>query len=89
MEFNNPDITKGYQSLPKDDWGFEITPTEEADKDCIVCWGDGDVQCCAGEYYYTDTCYCVLVKYWKNIGNKFMADGFQKLLDNLIKLKTI
>ena len=89
MEFNNPDITKGYQSLPKDDWGWEITPTEEADKDCIGCWGNGEVQCSRGESYYYDTCYCVLVKYWKNIGNKFMADGFQKLLDNLIKLKTI
>ena len=89
MEFNNPDITKGYQSLPKDDWGFEITPTEEADKDCICCWGNGEVQCCAGEHYYTDTCYCVLIKYWKKIGNKFMADGMEKLLANVIRLKTL
>ena len=89
MEFNNPDITKGYQSLPKDDFGFEITPTEEADKDCICCWGNGDVQCCAGEHYYTDTCYCVLIKYWEKIGNKFMVDGMKKLLANVVRLKTL
>ena len=53
---NQTDITQGYQPLPKDDWGFEITPTEEANEDCICCWGDGEVQCCAGEHYYTDTC---------------------------------
>ena len=38
MEFNNSDITQGYQPLPKDKWGCDITPTEEADKDCICCW---------------------------------------------------
>jgi hypothetical protein len=88
MEINK-DITKGYQNLPKDELGFDITIHEEADKDCIVCWGEGDVQCCAGEHYYTDTCYCVLLKYWKKIGNAFMVDGYEKLLANVIKLKTI
>ena len=83
------DITQGYQPLPKDKWGCDITPTEEPDKDCICCWGDGEVQCSFGDSYYYDTCYCVLVKYWKNIGNMFMADGMKKLLDNVIRLKTI
>ena len=69
MEINNKDITQGYQNLPKDELGFDITIHEEPDKDCICCWGDGDVQCCAGEHYYYDTCYCVLIKYWKKIGN--------------------
>ena len=27
------DITQGYQPLPQDKWGCDITPTEEADKD--------------------------------------------------------
>ena len=89
MEINNSDITIGYQSLPKDDWGFEIIPTEEPDKDCICCYGEGEIQCSFGDSYYYNTCYCVLVKYWKNIGNKYMADGYKKLLDNLIKLKTM
>ena len=89
MEFNNTDITKGYQSLPKDELGLDITINEEADKDCIACWGDGEVQCCAGEHYYTDTCYCVLIKYWKKIGNLFMVDGYEKLLANVVKYKTI
>ena len=30
------DITQGYQPLPQDKWGCDITPTEEADKDCIL-----------------------------------------------------
>ena len=64
MEINK-DITKGYQNLPKDELGFDVTIHEEANEDCIACWGDGEVQCCAGEHYYTDTCYCVLIKYWK------------------------
>ena len=80
------DITQGYQPLPKDKWGCDITPTEEADKDCICCWGEGEVQCSFGDSYYYDTCYCVLVKYWKNIGNKFMADGMEKLLANVIRV---
>ena len=88
-KMNNKDMTQGYQPLPKDDWGFEITPTEEPDKDCICCYGNGDVQCSRGETYYYDTCYCVLIKYWKNIGNMFMADGCEKLLANVIKFKTI
>ena len=88
-KMNNKDITQGYQPLPKDDWGFEITPTEEPDKDCICCYGNGDVQCSRGETYYYDTCYCVLIKYWKKIGNEFMADGCEKLLANVIKYKTI
>ena len=89
MEFNNSDITQGYQPLPKDKWGCDITPTEEADKDCICCWGDGEVQCSFGDSFYYDTCYCVLIKYWKNIGNKFMADGCEKLLANVVRLKTL
>ena len=89
MEFNNPDITKGYQSLPKDDFGFEITPSEDPNLNCMVCWGHGDVQCSRGESYYYDTCYCVLVKYWEKIGNEFMVDGMKKLLANVIKWKTI
>ena len=57
--------------------------------DCQICNGSGDVQCCAGEHYYTDTCYCVLIKYWENIGNNFMVDGMKKLLANVVRLKTI
>jgi len=83
------DITQGYQPLPQDKWGCDITPTEEADKDCVCCWGEGEVQCSFGDSYYYDTCYCVLVKYWKNIGNLFMADGMEKLLANVIRLKTL
>ena len=83
------DITQGYQPLPKDELGFDVTIHEEANEDCIACWGDGEVQCCAGEHYYTDTCYCVLIKYWKKIGNAFMVDGYEKLLANVIKLKTL
>ena len=86
---NQTDITQGYQPLPKDSWGCDIKPTEEPDKDCICCYGEGEVQCSFGESYYYDTCYCVLVKYWKNIGNMFMVDGCEKLLANVIKLKTI
>ena len=50
---------------------------------------EGEVQCSFGDSYYYDTCYCVLVKYWKKIGNKFMADGYEKLLANVIRLKTL
>ena len=85
----NNDITQGYQPLPLDDYGFPITPTEEPDKDCICCWGDGEVQCSYGDTFYYDTCYCVLVKYWKKIGNEFMVNGTKKLLANVIKYKTI
>ena len=80
------DITQGYQPLPKDELGFDLTIHEEANEDCIACWGDGEVQCCAGEHYYTDTCYCVLIKYWKKIGNAFMVDGYEKLLANVIRV---
>ena len=31
------DITKGYQNLPKDELGFDITIHEEANEDCIAC----------------------------------------------------
>ena len=82
MEINK-DITQGYQTLP------ENADLPQGNKDCICCWGEGEVQCSFGESYYYDTCYCVLVKYWKNIGNMFMADGMEKLLANVIRLKTI
>ena len=34
--------------------------------DCQICNGSGDVQCCAGEHYYTDTCDCVMVEHYKS-----------------------
>ena len=86
MEFNNSDITKGYQQIPDEDRMWNLPAGKD---DCEICNGSGDVQCCAGEHYYTDTCYCVLLKYWKKIGNEFMADGYKKLLANVIRLKTI
>ena len=82
MEINK-DITKGYQTLPKN------ADLPEGNKDCICCWGEGEVQCSFGDSYYYDTCYCVLIKYWKKIGNLFMADGMEKLLANVIRLKTL
>ena len=83
------DLTQGYQPLPKDELGLDITLSEEPDKDCIVCWGDGDVQCCAGEHYYNDDCNCVLLQYWETKGNEFMVDGYKKLLANNIKLRSM
>ena len=66
MEINK-DITKGYQTLP------ENADLPQGNEDCICCWGEGEVQCSFGDSYYYDTCYCVLVKYWKNIGNKSVS----------------
>ena len=86
MEFNNKDITKGYQEIPREDYMWNLPSGKD---DCEICEGSGDVQCCAGEHYYTDTCYCVLIKYWKKIGNMFMVDGYEKLLANVIRLKTL
>ena len=82
MEINK-DITKGYQTLP------ENADLPQGNEDCICCWGEGEVQCSFGDSYYYDTCYCVLIKYWKKIGNLFMADGMEKLLANVIRLKTL
>ena len=83
---SNKDITQGYQPIPKEDYMWNLPAGNE---DCELCNGSGDLQCCAGEHYYTDTCYCVLIKYWKKIGNMFMVDGYEKLLANVIKYKTI
>ena len=55
MEINK-DITQGYQTLP------ENADLPEGNKDCICCWGEGEVQCSFGDSYYYDTCYCVLIK---------------------------
>ena len=84
MEFNNKDITIGYQEIPSKDLIFSL-PT--ADEDCVICDGDGDVQCCAGEHYYYDDCHCVMIKYWEEKGNEFMADGYRKMLANVIRLR--
>ena len=80
-------MTEGYQQVPFSDRLSSDFPIGK--EDCELCNGDGEIQCCAGEHYYTDTCYCVLIKYWKKIGNKFMADGYEKLLANVIRLKTL
>ena len=40
--------------------------------DCQICNGSGDVQCCAGEHYYTDDCDCVMIQYWEGKGNEFI-----------------
>ena len=83
------DITQGYQPLPKDELGFDVTIHEEANEDCIACWGDGEVQCCAGEHYYTDDCDCVMIQYWEGKGNEFMVDGHRKMLANTLKWRNI
>ena len=80
-------MTEGYQQVPFSDRLSSDFPTGK--DDCVICEGSGEVQCCAGEHYYTDTCYCVLIKYWNKVGNMFMVDGYEKLLANVIKYKTI
>ena len=36
-----------------------------------------------------EDCNCVLLQYWENKGNEFMADGYRKLLANNIKLRSM
>ena len=79
-------MTEGYQQIPNEDRMFNLP---EADENCEMCNGDGDVQCCAGEHYYYDDCSCVLIKYWENKGNPFMVDGYKKILANNIKLRSM
>ena len=85
MEFNNSDITKGYQTIPKTDL-FNLPSGKD---DCQLCEGSGDVQCCRGEYYYTDTCDCVLIQYWEDKGNKHMASGYKKMYEKTLYYRNI
>ena len=86
MEFNNKDITIGYQQIPGKDRLFGLP---EADGDCVLCEGAGEVQCSVGDSFYYDDCNCVILKYWEEKGNKFMADGYKKIIANNIKLRNI
>jgi len=86
MEFNNKDITIGYQQIPMEDRMWNLPSGKE---DCEICNGDGEVQCCAGEHYYTDDCNCVMIQYWEGKGNEFMADGYRKILANNLKLRSM
>jgi len=86
MEFNNPDITIGYQDIPSRDLLFSLP---DGDEDCVICQGEGEVQCSRGESYYYDDCNCVMIKYWKEKGNEFMANGYRKILTNQIRLRNM
>ena len=86
MELNKTDITQGYQPVPEED---RIWNLPSGDDDCELCNGSGDVQCCRGEYYYTDTCDCVLIQYWENVGNEHMANGYREIYDNIIRLRNM
>ena len=59
--------------------------------DCQICNGSGDVQCCAGEHYYTDTCDCVMVEHYKSEKYKDldMSKFHQKMLDRTIELRNM
>ena len=86
MEFNNSDITIGYQQIPNEDRLWNLPTGKD---DCEICNGDGEVQCCAGEHYYYDDCNCVMIQYWEDKGNEFMADGHRKMLANTLKWRNI
>ncbi len=86
MEFNNKDITIGYQQIPSKDRLFGL-PSGKVD--CPLCEGDGDVQCSVGDSFYYDDCNCVMIQYWEEKGNEFMADGYRKIMANNIKLRNM
>ena len=85
-ELNDPDVTQGYQVLSGYDRMFNLPAGKD---DCEVCEGSGDVQCSRGEAYYYDDCHCVMLQYWEDKGNEFMADGYRKMLANVIKLRNL
>ena len=84
---NNKNMTEGYKQIPFSDRLSSDFPTGKVD--CVMCNGEGEVQCCAGEHYYNDDCSCVLIQYWENKGNDFMVDGYKKILANNIKLRSM
>ena len=59
--------------------------------DCQICNGSGDVQCCAGEHYYTDTCDCVMVEHYKSEKYKDldMSKFHQNMLNRTIELRNM
>ena len=44
----------------------EYIDLPQADENCELCKGEGEVQCCRGESYYYDECDCVMVKHYKS-----------------------
>ena len=69
----------------------EYIDLPQADENCELCKGEGEVQCCRGESYYYDECDCVMVKHYKS--EKYldlkMAKMHQGMLDYTIKMRNL
>ena len=78
-------VKQEYQEIPKEDYMW----MPAGDDNCGLCQGSGDLQCCAGEHYYTRDCYCVLIKYWEDKGNFFMANAQKKFLERTLYYRNL
>ena len=69
----------------------EYMDLPEANENCELCNGEGEVQVCSGEHYGENICDCVMVKHYKSEKylNLKMAKMHQGMLDYTIKMRNI